>query len=833
MMTELVTKTNSLPKRSTQRKQNKLGPYNLLQTLGEGEFGKVKLGIHSKTGEEVAIKLIRKDGIGSDNRINKVEREISILKNLNHPHIVKLYNVLETEKYVGLVLEYASGGELFEYILAHRYLKEKDAKRFFAQIISSVQYMHKCKIVHRDLKLENILIDKNRNIIVTDFGFANQFSTAADDMMSTTCGSPCYAAPELVVNAGLYAGSAVDIWSCGVILFAMLCGFLPFDDDPSNPDSDDINLLYRYILSTRLIFPSHISSEACDLMEKMLVPDPAKRCTLDSVIQHPWLQDYKDFLKVNKSSPERFSTLPKSNSTKRTHASIKHDRYTPVINDIFMNKQLPEMPVSEPLSVKKITSPAYYKKTEKPSRTHSIKSSKIPNFITRKPIRDVVSPLILPETITSTENRPEKSLSTTHIPTETIKNPTGSVRIYPHKERFLGFFGKSTLKSNEEIEHSETSTLGNSSSSLNMPHSAEEGLATKSIFMRLAEDNSQPSIASESGFASSTHSSLSFRDAKPRRTVTLSHRVNRNSIFQQGSNALSNDNASVFSSGGQNGPETTHSTRFTMGDKAMAAVRKSIYRRTKSPPPPHTGESTKSSLISFTKHSEQPKSQRNTWSNPMDRASSRQQQIQQTKKTGKKMMDWIKKRSQGKQSETAIQKKEPRVIIQSDNDILYPVSQASTSGRGRTLSSNALAFVKEEESLSDIRIQIHQGPIDRTALTSRPPQKVIKDVSRILRILGIEAISDDEDGPFVLKCSRRKSSKRKEEGELQPIYGEASIDNGEEIRFIVEICRFKNLPGLFIVNVKRLKGNVWAYKFLYHKLIDFLDLNKEDYMQKK
>ncbi|KAG1241625.1 hypothetical protein G6F68_016595 [Rhizopus microsporus] len=102
-------------------------------------------------------------------------------------------------------------------------------------------------------------------------------------MMSTTCGSPCYAAPELVVNAGLYAGSAVDIWSCGVILFAMLCGFLPFDDDPSNPDSDDINLLYRYILSTRLIFPSHISSEACDLMEKMLVPDPAKRFIIRTI----------------------------------------------------------------------------------------------------------------------------------------------------------------------------------------------------------------------------------------------------------------------------------------------------------------------------------------------------------------------------------------------------------------------------------------------------------------------------------------------------------------------------------------------------------------------
>ncbi|KAI9473555.1 MAG: kinase-like domain-containing protein [Benjaminiella poitrasii] len=291
-----VTSSTSSASPKRQKKQSKIGPYNLLQTLGEGEFGKVKLGIHVETGQEVAIKLIKKEGIGSDSRINKVEREISVLKTLNHPYIVKLYNVIETEKYIGIILEYASGGELFEYILAHRYLKEKDAKKFFAQLTSSVQYMHKRNVVHRDLKLENLLLDKNRNIVVTDFGFANQFSSE-DDLMATTCGSPCYAAPELVVNAGLYAGSAVDIWSCGVILYAMLCGFLPFDDDPTNPDSDNINQLYRYILSTSLVFPSHVGSEAKDLLEKMLVPDPSRRCTLEYIIKHPWLKEYRELLK--------------------------------------------------------------------------------------------------------------------------------------------------------------------------------------------------------------------------------------------------------------------------------------------------------------------------------------------------------------------------------------------------------------------------------------------------------------------------------------------------------------------------------------------------------
>ncbi|KAI8145956.1 kinase-like domain-containing protein, partial [Fennellomyces sp. T-0311] len=241
------------------RKPTVFGPYLLLHTLGEGEFGKVKLGIHIESGQEVAIKLIKKDHIDSSSRMTKVEREISVLRTVCHPYIVKLYDVIETERYIGIILQCASGGELFEYILAHRYLKERDACRLFAQLISGVHYMHQKHIVHRDLKLENLLLDRDRNIIITDFGFANQFSSAKNDLMATSCGSPCYAAPELVVSEGMYVGSAVDIWSCGVILYAMLCGYLPFDDDPANPEGDNINLLYKYILNTQLAFPDYVS----------------------------------------------------------------------------------------------------------------------------------------------------------------------------------------------------------------------------------------------------------------------------------------------------------------------------------------------------------------------------------------------------------------------------------------------------------------------------------------------------------------------------------------------------------------------------------------------
>lgn len=277
----------------------KFGPYILLQTVGEGEFGKVKLGLHSQWGEEVAVKLIRRGNIDTSVRMSKVEREIEVLRTLKHPNIVRLYDVIETDKYIGIILEYASGGELFDHILAHRYLKEKDAAKLFSQLISGVWYIHQKKIVHRDLKLENLLLDRHRNVIITDFGFANRFEHRPDDLMQTSCGSPCYAAPELVISEGLYVGSAVDIWSCGVILYAMLAGYLPFDDDPANPDGDNINLLYKYIVNTPLSFPDYVSTEARDLLSMMLVPDPTRRADLRSIMAHPWLSAYSYIFEKN------------------------------------------------------------------------------------------------------------------------------------------------------------------------------------------------------------------------------------------------------------------------------------------------------------------------------------------------------------------------------------------------------------------------------------------------------------------------------------------------------------------------------------------------------
>ncbi|PGH28177.1 CAMK/CAMKL/KIN4 protein kinase [Polytolypa hystricis UAMH7299] len=309
---------------SSRRKETTFGEYILGQTIGEGEFGKVKLGWKKDGSVQVAIKLIRRESLGTNpSRLPKIYREISILRELSHPNIVRLHEMVETDRHIGIILEYASGGELFDYILLHRYLKDNSARRLFAQLVSGVGYLHKKGIVHRDLKLENLLLDRNRNIIITDFGFANTFNPIEElgeeieynltnkdfvkrmrldrtdvngmrrgDLMQTSCGSPCYAAPELVVSDSLYTGRKVDIWSCGVILYAMLAGYLPFDDDPANPEGDNINLLYKYIVTTPLTFPEYVTPHARDLLRRILVPDPRKRADLFEVARHSWLTEY-------------------------------------------------------------------------------------------------------------------------------------------------------------------------------------------------------------------------------------------------------------------------------------------------------------------------------------------------------------------------------------------------------------------------------------------------------------------------------------------------------------------------------------------------------------
>ena len=204
--------------------------------------------------------------------------------------------MLETPDHFGIVLEYAEGGELFEYILAHQYLKESEGRRCFAQLISGVYYLHSQNIFHRDLKLENLLLDKQKNVLITDFGFATIMTPGRDRLLETSCGSPCYAAPELVIpsHSKGYLGESADIWSCGVILYAMLSGYLPWDDDPENPEGDNVDRLYEYIIETDLTFEDHISKDARALIRWLLTPNPKLRASSTlAIMDHQWLKPFR------------------------------------------------------------------------------------------------------------------------------------------------------------------------------------------------------------------------------------------------------------------------------------------------------------------------------------------------------------------------------------------------------------------------------------------------------------------------------------------------------------------------------------------------------------
>ncbi|MES1908068.1 MAG: hypothetical protein MHM6MM_001074 [Cercozoa sp. M6MM] len=276
-----------------------IGPYRLGRTLGQGTFSKVKLAVHMPTGRKVAIKILNRRKLEALKVQEKVRREIDIMRMFVHPHIIRLYEVIDTPTDVFVVMEYVSGGELFDYIVERGRLPENEARRFFQQIIAGVEYCHARRVVHRDLKPENLLLDKNLNIKLADFGLSNMMRDGF--FLKTSCGSPNYAAPE-VISGDLYAGPEVDVWSCGVVLFALLCGSLPFDDD-------NIPRLFSKIKAGQYRIPSFISSEAADLIARMIVVDPVKRITVAGIRQHSWFRaDLPLYLSLPPDTKKRVET---------------------------------------------------------------------------------------------------------------------------------------------------------------------------------------------------------------------------------------------------------------------------------------------------------------------------------------------------------------------------------------------------------------------------------------------------------------------------------------------------------------------------------------------
>ncbi|KAM7412608.1 hypothetical protein PAMA_020133 [Pampus argenteus] len=278
--------------------QPHIGNYRLLKTIGKGNFAKVKLARHILTGREVAIKIIDKTQLNPTS-LQKLFREVRIMKTLNHPNIVQLFEVIQTDKTLYLIMEYASGGEVFDYLVAHGRMKEKEARAKFRQIVSAVHYCHQKNIVHRDLKAENLLLDANSNIKIADFGFSNEFT--AGSKLDTFCGSPPYAAPELF-QGKKYDGPEVDIWSLGVILYTLVSGSLPFD-------GQNLKELRERVLRGKYRVPFYMSTDCEGILRRFLVLNPAKRCSLEQIMKDKWLNVSYDGeeLKPHKEPVEDFN----------------------------------------------------------------------------------------------------------------------------------------------------------------------------------------------------------------------------------------------------------------------------------------------------------------------------------------------------------------------------------------------------------------------------------------------------------------------------------------------------------------------------------------------
>ena len=280
--------STELPRDLKDRKNDqRIGQYSIKKTLGEGSFGKVKLAVHRISGQEVALKIIARRRLVSRDMAGRVEREIQYLQLLRHPHIIKLYTVITTPGEIIMVLEYA-GGELFDYIVKHGRMSEDKARRFFQQIVCAVEYCHRHKIVHRDLKPENLLLDSDLNVKIADFGLSNIMTDG--NFLKTSCGSPNYAAPE-VISGKLYAGPEVDVWSCGIILYVLLVGRLPFDDE-------FIPALFRKINAGTYHTPSYLSPGARHIIHRMLKVNPVQRITIQEIRNDVWFnENLEEYLK--------------------------------------------------------------------------------------------------------------------------------------------------------------------------------------------------------------------------------------------------------------------------------------------------------------------------------------------------------------------------------------------------------------------------------------------------------------------------------------------------------------------------------------------------------
>uniref|UniRef100_A0A0D6QZV8 non-specific serine/threonine protein kinase n=1 Tax=Araucaria cunninghamii TaxID=56994 RepID=A0A0D6QZV8_ARACU len=260
----------------------KIGKYEVGRTIGEGTFAKVKFAKNTETGESVAMKVLEKGTILRNKMVEQIKREISIMKLVRHPYIVRLHEVLASGTKIYIILEFVTGGELFDKIVHQGRLSENDSRKYFHQLIDAVDYCHSKGVYHRDLKPENLLIDSQGNLKISDFGLS-ALPQQEDGLLHTTCGTPNYVAPEVLGHNG-YDGAAADVWSCGVILYVLMAGYLPFDET-------DLASLYRRINLADFSCPNWFSAGAQSLISRILHPDPSTRIKIREIREDEWFKN--------------------------------------------------------------------------------------------------------------------------------------------------------------------------------------------------------------------------------------------------------------------------------------------------------------------------------------------------------------------------------------------------------------------------------------------------------------------------------------------------------------------------------------------------------------
>lgn len=294
-----------------------IGKYQLGRTIGEGTFAKVKLAVDTTNGHHVAIKIIDKAMVLESNLKYQVQSEIRTMKLLHHPNVVRIYEVIGSKTKIYIIMEYISGGQLSDKLSYAKKLSEPEGRKVFQQLIDAVDHCHGKGVYHRDLKPENLLLDSKGNLKVTDFGLSALRKPG--DMLTTACGSPCYVAPELLANKG-YDGATADIWSCGVILFELLAGYLPFDDR-------NLVVLYKKISGAEYTCPPWFTGPQRKLIARILDPNPKRRITIPEIIEDAWFQtdytpscgyEYEGKIDLDDVSVT-FDTVEEQNAEMKTH----------------------------------------------------------------------------------------------------------------------------------------------------------------------------------------------------------------------------------------------------------------------------------------------------------------------------------------------------------------------------------------------------------------------------------------------------------------------------------------------------------------------------------